>query len=66
LQKLGVPLFTFGETLHPALTEVARKEVRMVDEAQFLSSRLLCLSLHQGLTTADLARQCDIINEFLA
>ena len=65
LRKRGVALFTFGETLHPILAKCARNDRGMIERAKFLSSSLLCLSIHQGLTTKDLMDECGIINEFV-
>jgi dTDP-4-amino-4,6-dideoxygalactose transaminase len=61
LRARGVPLFTFGETLHPLSRQcpaAARKD------AEDLSQHLLLLSVHQNLEVADMERTAGLINEF--
>lgn len=50
LKSRGVPLFTFGETLHPALFDDRATSVRAIESAEYLSSHLLCFSIHQGIS----------------
>ena len=61
LRAQGLPLFTFGEVLHPSLQQAplaARKD------AEELSKCLLLFSVHQNLELSDMARTARIINEF--
>jgi perosamine synthetase len=61
LRARGVPLFTFGDVLHPVSEQsppVARKD------AEALSRHLLLLSVHQNLELADMKRTARIINDF--
>jgi dTDP-4-amino-4,6-dideoxygalactose transaminase len=61
LRACGVPLFTFGETLHPQVenaTEAARKDARE------LSQKLLLLSVHQNLELTDMQHSVQIVNQF--
>jgi hypothetical protein len=64
LREKGVPLFTFGEILHPSLAqrEDAGSAVRKV--ADRLSNDLVCFSIHQDLSEADARRCGDIIGEY--
>ena len=61
LRALGVPLFTFGEILHP-VTEQTPAIVR--EDAEELSRCLLLLSVHQNLGVAEMERTTQIINTF--
>ncbi len=61
LRARGVPLFTFGEVLHPITVQspaVVRKD------AEDLSRCLLLLSVHQNLELTDMERTARIINDF--
>ena len=63
LRARGVPLFTFGETLHPSIAQCpasARKD------AEELANHLLLLSVHQNLNPEDIRRTCAVINEFFS
>lgn len=67
LRDLGVALFTFGETLHGALhNNLPAAEREAADGARRLSARLLCLSIHQGLTPEDIRREAEIVNSLLS
>jgi dTDP-4-amino-4,6-dideoxygalactose transaminase len=62
LRQLGVPLFTFGEALHPLLDQsdaTARKDAR------HLSERLLMLPIHHNLREEDIVQYAVTINEFV-
>jgi perosamine synthetase len=63
LRDRGVPLFTFGETLHPLLqsTDNAARS-----DAEDLSQRLLALPVHQNLSAEDVAHYAQVINGFFA
>jgi dTDP-4-amino-4,6-dideoxygalactose transaminase len=56
IRARGVALFSFGEVLHPLLFSQAGAESRMVETSRYLSDTLLLLSIHQGLSTAQVAR----------
>jgi len=61
LRARGVPLFTFGETLHPEL-ENATQHAR--NDALELSQKLLLLSVHQNLQLTDMERTVQTVNQF--
>jgi len=64
LRAQGVPLFTFGEVLHPHFySDGADDRARM--NALFLSQNLLCLPVHQNLSESDIDIFCATINHFL-
>jgi perosamine synthetase len=63
LRDRGVPLFTFGEVLHPLLQsadEVGRRD------AEDLSQRLLALPVHQNFSAEDVTQYAQVINGFFA
>lgn len=64
LYARGVPLFTFGEVLHPALFANRDSNTRMIDASRFLSETLLVLSVHQGLRAQQLERFSAVVREF--
>jgi dTDP-4-amino-4,6-dideoxygalactose transaminase len=61
LRARGVPLFTFGEVLHPIISQ-SPDETR--DAAKNLSEHLLLLSVQQNLELADMERTAQLVNEF--
>lgn len=61
LRAAGVPLFTFGETLHPAIAG-AGEQAR--EDAQELADCLLLLSVHQGLNIKHLEHTVRVVTEF--
>jgi len=61
LRAAGVPLFTFGETLHP---EVERASEAARKDAQELSQRLLLLAVHQNLEPANMEHTVQLVNQF--
>lgn len=63
LRDRGVPLFTFGEVLHPLLQE-ANPATRA--DAEFLSSQLLMLPVHQNLAERDVADYATQINRWVS
>jgi perosamine synthetase len=63
LRARGVPLFTFGEVLHPLL---AQSDSSVRKDAQDLSNRLMLLPVHQNLSVDDVTQYADEINRFLA
>ena len=62
-QAAGVPLHTFGIWLHSALLQ---SDDATRGDARFLADRLLCLSIHQGLSLARVERSADILLADLA
>ena len=65
LRAQGVPLFTFGEVLHPSLHALHPGERRMLETAVYLANSLLVLSIHQGIEQAHIERYAAIVNEFI-
>ena len=61
----GVPLFTFGETLHPNLSTDSAASHGAIDDARYLSSQLLCFSIHQNLSEEVLNSVAGEIGEVL-
>jgi dTDP-4-amino-4,6-dideoxygalactose transaminase len=48
---MGIPVYTFGEVLHPALYEASVGK-RVLEDAEFLSRNLLMIPIHQNLSDA--------------
>jgi dTDP-4-amino-4,6-dideoxygalactose transaminase len=63
LRALGVPLFTFGEILHPLL-ETSQDDARK--DAEFLSRRLMLLPVHSQLGEEDVRGFAETINRFVS
>jgi perosamine synthetase len=62
-KRMGVPIYTFGEVLHPALREsVAGK--RALEDAEFLSRSLLMIPIHQNLEEAHIVDFADKISGY--
>ncbi len=61
LRNAGVPLFTFGETLHPRVDAGVK-----APNSRALSRNLLCLPVHQRLAGDDVAAYCGAIRRFFA
>lgn len=57
-RSAGVPLHTFGIWLHSGL---AQTDAATRDDATLLARELLCLSIHQGLSTGHLEQASDVI-----
>jgi perosamine synthetase len=62
LRSRGVPLFTFGEILHPALAAASH---RTRAEAKELSSQLLLLPVHPQIATSDIEKCANILHSYL-
>jgi len=62
LRSRGVPVFTFGEILHPSLYS-GNSEI--LDNAEFLSKNLLMIPLHQNLDSDMMLSMCEKINALL-
>ncbi|HKT48025.1 MAG TPA: DegT/DnrJ/EryC1/StrS family aminotransferase [Candidatus Acidoferrales bacterium] len=63
LRSQGVPLFTFGEVLHPLLQ---RAEPHARQDAEALSGELMLLPVHQNLSEQHVSAYAGEINQFLA
>ena len=63
LKAQGVGLHTFGSMLHPALLQST--DDAAIEDAQFLSKNLLCLSIHQQISQERVHESCKIINRFI-
>lgn len=61
LREKGVPLFTFGETLHAS---VGNCDASTLNDAVYLSNHLLMLAVHQGLTQEQVREAATITNTF--
>lgn len=66
LHAKGVPVYTFGEVLHPLLGARHAMETAMLDAAGDLSESLLVLSVHQKLEESQVERFALTVNEFVA
>jgi perosamine synthetase len=66
LRARGVPVFTFGEVLHPLLFEQQRSERTMIDNAEFLANSILAIAIHQDLERSQIADVARVTNEFAA
>jgi len=66
LRSAGIPLFTFGETLHPIQEEYFREASDKLNLSRRLVEDCLCLPLHQDITEemieayADIARRVSV------
>lgn len=63
LRSLGVPVYTFGETLHPLVYE-SQRHIR--EDARYLSQSLLLIPIHQNLSGETVASFADTINAVFA
>lgn len=63
LRSVGVPVFTFGETLHPKLYE---SDSSLLENACYLSESLLLVSIHQNLEAETVQLCADRMNRMLA
>ena len=61
LRSQGVPLFTFGEVLHPLLEQ---SDASTWSDAKNLSRQLMALPIHQDLSTQDVMHYAERINNF--
>jgi perosamine synthetase len=59
----GVALYTFGIHLHSALFQ--NTDATTMADALYLSEHLLCLSIHQGINSAQIEAASNIINQTL-
>jgi hypothetical protein len=61
LRRIGVPLFTFGELLHPSLSEYddgARQE------AEYISRELLLLPVHAQISESQIASYAKLLGQY--
>lgn len=65
LRTLGIPLFTFGEVLHPLLFEQVADGSEMVEIARFLADSLLAFAIHQDLDEQRVRRYANLIDTYL-
>lgn len=65
LRAAGVPIFSFGEVLHPLLFEAAAGDTQMLDVTRYLSEHLIGISIHQQLTVSHMRRYAEITNRFV-
>jgi hypothetical protein len=66
IRSRGVPVFTFGEVLHPLLYSQHASERAMLESARFLSDTVLAFAIHQELSEAQLERFAAEINSYVA
>jgi perosamine synthetase len=64
LRARGVPLYTFGEVLHPLLYAQHLGESGMLEVANELRDNLLVLSIHQQISSRNMARIAETANQF--
>lgn len=62
LRDRGVPLFTFGETLHRLLLET--DDLARAD-AEYLSDRLMALPIHQQIEEDEIRKYAAILNHYV-
>jgi len=62
LRQLGVPLFTFGEILHPALSAFSGRAGK---DAEALSRHLLLLPVHAQCNSGDIEAYAGILNRYV-
>ena len=60
----GVALHTFGIYLHSALFQYG--DSNCVADAKYLAEHILCLAIHQNISSAQIDTSADIINRFNA
>lgn len=65
MRARGVPVFTFGEVLHPLLFSRHRGEVSMLDMSRFLSESILAFPVHQGLNQDQVTSFANTVNDFI-
>lgn len=64
LRARGVPVWTFGNTLHRVLFETA--DPRIVADAAHLADTMLLIPVHHMLETADMAAFAEAVNRYSA
>jgi dTDP-4-amino-4,6-dideoxygalactose transaminase len=66
IRSRGVPVFTFGEVLHPLLFTQHANEREMLDTTRFLSDNVLGFATHQGFSEGQIATFATEINRYIA
>jgi dTDP-4-amino-4,6-dideoxygalactose transaminase len=66
IRSRGVPVFTFGEVLHPLLFTQHQNEREMLDTTMFLSNNVLGFATHQGFSETQIATFASAINGYIA
>ena len=66
IRARGVPVFSFGEVLHPLLYASTSTDKEMVETAQYLSDNVLMFSIHQQLSVADVKHYAGVVNDYLS
>lgn len=66
LRGRGLPIFSFGEVLHPLLFEAQSSEPQMVTLACELSRNLIGVAVHQQLNVSMMREYACITNQFLS
>lgn len=61
LRAAGVPVFTFGETLHPL---VFASDARTINDAVYLSQHLLLVAIHQDLSAEVVTQAAQTLDSF--
>ena len=61
LRSLGIPVFTFGDVLHPLLY---KSDDKVVAPANALAKNLLMIPIHQNLNEDAILSFCRTINNF--
>ena len=64
LRRAGVPLFTFGETLHESLSRGGTPP-DLVQRAKLLADSSMCLPVHQQLSSTEIEWMADKVNAML-
>ena len=60
LRKLGIPVFTFGNVLHPIIYKSAQDTIQ---DAQYLAKSLMMIPVHQNLSGDTILKFCQTIND---
>jgi perosamine synthetase len=63
LRERGIPLFTFGEILHPLVYECTGD---ILSDAKYLSHNLMMIPLHQNLDVDTILSFCEELNKFFS
>jgi perosamine synthetase len=66
IRSRGVPVFTFGEVLHPLLFTQHANEREMLETTTFLSNNVLGFATHQGFSEMQIATFATAINGYIA
>lgn len=61
LRNKGVPLFTFGELLHPDLLKYEKNQIK---NEKYLSNSLTLLPIHKKMNSRSIELICEIINQY--